>query len=169
MPKETPEHRQKRHEELYAQAKVVYAFEQVRFDAAELKAGRFLTVWAIMAGLSAINARDLMVGPTRPIRVYVIVMLVAFWLCHGISLLYITLSMRVQNISLPSAGPPVTSFFRTNTYATVVTKLGDQFFSEAAALRVQVDKKLRLARIGFVWFLVSLGALVFLWAGYIFA
>jgi hypothetical protein len=141
----------KRYEELYRYAKDNYAQEMARFEGAEGKVARYLTVIGFLLGAGAIGIDKAVLvfratDSQRIVQGFFGVSYGLFWL-SGIVALYLCLNaLKVVNVSGPPLDDKIVDHFDNNSYLDTIHSVGRRFLEAANRARNQAERKLeRLA------------------------
>lgn len=148
-------------EELYTLARESYASSEKRFDDAESKIWRYLSILFIVLGLAAFGAdriRTLLV-PNPPLpNILFGVFSGAFYFFGLASFSYFVRALRLHTVSdLVLEGELISSYFDRYTRAAALRGLAPAFFSGADTFRIATQQKLRLAHRGFNSLLIAVG------------
>jgi hypothetical protein len=157
-------------EELYKLSRDAYASAEKRFDDAEAKIGRYLSILFVVLGLATISVDRLraVILTTETPNILFAVLTLGFYLCGLIAFACFVQALRVQQVRTLKLDDSVSRYFEKYTLSAGLGGLAKAFFGAAERFRERTQEKLRLAHRGFVFLLASIVFAVLAACAYLF-
>lgn len=157
-------------EKLYELARDEYASAERRFDDAEGKIGRYLSVLFVVLGIATVSVdalRAVILVP-RAQNIAFGVFVAGFYLCGLFAFGYFVRALAVQQVRGLKLDESVLEYFDRYTTPTGLRGLAKAYFGAAAQFRSRTQDKLRLAHRGFLCLLAAVAFAVLATGAYFF-
>jgi hypothetical protein len=149
----------KKYEELYKLSKEAYTGEIQRFDAAEAKVGRYLSLIVVVLGTTSVGAAEFsrLFRATSSVigNVFLIAYFFTVVLAVGAGSFFLR-ALAIQVVPLLPLGSEVIDHFDRNSYLDAVYSLSREFQRAAAQVRAETNEKFRLAATGYTLFVAAI-------------
>lgn len=144
--------------ELYSLAKTAYENAERRFDDADVKTSRYMSVLFIVLGVLTVSVdRFRSIFEIESGWNFAFSLFATFFYMSGItSLVYFILALRIQTVTTLKLDNSLADYMGKYTYNDAVYGLGQAFLRSADRFQKRTKEKLTLARRGFSFMAISL-------------
>lgn len=157
-------------DELYSLAKTAYANAERRFDDADTKTSRYMSVLFVILGVLTISVdRYRLIAKIESIENYLFSLFAALFYASAITaMVYLIRALRIQKVTTLKVDDSLSQYFERFSRDAAIYGLAKAYLSAANKFQDRTKDKLELAKKGFGLMLISMALGVLAAIAYLF-